>query len=53
MVLVTYQAIASHFKQLGDSPWVLAGYNLGYCVALPVVINPQEKREDVLPIRLC
>ncbi|KAF3893630.1 Vacuolar membrane amino acid uptake transporter [Trichophyton interdigitale] len=36
MVLVTYQAIASHFKQLGDSPWVLAGYNLGYCVALPV-----------------
>ncbi|DAA74128.1 TPA_exp: putative MFS multidrug transporter [Trichophyton benhamiae CBS 112371] len=36
MVLVTYQTIASHFKQLGDSPWVLAGYNLGYCVALPV-----------------
>ncbi|EFR04150.1 hypothetical protein MGYG_07157 [Nannizzia gypsea CBS 118893] len=36
MVLVTFQTIASHFKQLGDSPWVLAGYNLGYCVALPV-----------------
>ncbi|KAM5475431.1 hypothetical protein MauCBS54593_001120 [Microsporum audouinii] len=36
MVLVTYQTIASHFQRLGDSPWVLAGYNLGYCVALPV-----------------
>ncbi|KAK2853323.1 hypothetical protein FQN49_005181 [Arthroderma sp. PD_2] len=36
MVLVTYQNIASHFQRLGDSPWVLVGYNLGYCVALPV-----------------
>lgn len=51
MVLVTYQTIASHFKQLGDSPWVLAGYNLGYCVALPVVITLRE-REDGLKVQL-
>lgn len=36
-VTAIYGEIASRFQHLQDGPWLLAGYNLGYCAALPVV----------------
>ena len=35
--MVTYELIASRFNDVSASAWVLTGYNLGYCIALPVV----------------
>lgn len=37
LVLTTYETIASQFQDLSNGPWLLTGYTLGYCVALPVV----------------
>lgn len=36
-VTAIYSEIASRFQHLQDGPWLLAGYNMGYCAALPVV----------------
>lgn len=36
-VMATYQTIASQYQQLSDAPFLLTAYNLGYCIALPVV----------------
>ncbi|OJJ79033.1 uncharacterized protein ASPGLDRAFT_1076543 [Aspergillus glaucus CBS 516.65] len=35
-VTAIYGEIASQFQHLQDGSWLLAGYNLGYCAALPV-----------------
>lgn len=35
--MVTYETIAAQFDAVSDNAWILTGYNLGYCVALPVV----------------
>ena len=37
LVIATYGAIASEFQNLSDGPWLLTSYNLGYCIALPMV----------------
>lgn len=37
MVLSIYGSIASELHQLSRGPWLMTGYTLGYCVALPVV----------------
>ncbi|ODA81067.1 hypothetical protein RJ55_04029 [Drechmeria coniospora] len=34
--MVTYETIASQFDAVSDKAWILTGYNLGYCIALPV-----------------
>ena len=36
-IIATYEEIASDVNGLSKAPWLLTGYNLGYCVALPVV----------------
>lgn len=56
-IMVTYEMIASHFGDVSDSAWVLSGYNLGYCVALPVVSKVDmnstylQREVDLLLIR--
>ena len=46
-VYATYETIASEYKRLSDAPFLLTAYNLGYCVALPVV----RRRTLLLPLR--
>ncbi|KAI1916883.1 hypothetical protein LOZ61_000785 [Ophidiomyces ophidiicola] len=36
MVISTYGSIASDLHQLSRGPWLVTGYTLGYCVALPI-----------------
>ncbi|PWY69497.1 MFS transporter [Aspergillus heteromorphus CBS 117.55] len=36
LVIATYDIIASEFHELSKASWLVTGYNLGYCVALPV-----------------
>ncbi|CAG8953348.1 hypothetical protein HYFRA_00003559 [Hymenoscyphus fraxineus] len=45
-VQVTYELIASSFKDTSNSAWVLAGYNLGHCIALPIVSKAHFKVEN-------
>lgn len=40
--MATYGAIASEFQNLSEGSWLLTGYNLGYCIALPVVGQTSE-----------
>ncbi|MCJ1230460.1 hypothetical protein MMC12_007134 [Toensbergia leucococca] len=35
LVVATYPAIASEFRNLSEGPWMLTGYTLGFSVALP------------------
>lgn len=37
LVLAIYGAISSDFENLSDGPFLMTGYTLGYCVALPMV----------------
>lgn len=37
LVVATYSSIASEFHNLGDGPWLLTVYTLGYSIALPAV----------------
>lgn len=39
LVMATYGPIASEFENLSDGSWLLTGYNLGYCIALPLVCH--------------
>ncbi|KAI2818571.1 hypothetical protein CBS115989_5055 [Aspergillus niger] len=36
LVIATYDIIASEFHELSKASWLVTGYNLGYCIALPV-----------------
>ncbi|RAH87162.1 MFS transporter [Aspergillus japonicus CBS 114.51] len=36
VVIATYHVIASEFHELAKGPWLVTGYNLGYCIALPI-----------------
>ncbi|OJK05285.1 hypothetical protein ASPACDRAFT_38856 [Aspergillus aculeatus ATCC 16872] len=36
VVIATYDVIASEFHELAKGPWLVTGYNLGYCIALPI-----------------
>lgn len=45
-LMVTYETIASHFDAVSYDAWILTGYNLGYCMALPAV------KTDALPVLL-
>ena len=46
--MATYVEVASEMRELQNAAWLLTGYNLGYCVALPVVRSPFS-----LPFALC
>ena len=37
LVVATYPSIASEFRDLGEGPWLLTVYTLGFSVALPAV----------------
>ena len=37
LVIATYDIIASEFHELSKGSWLVTGYNLGYCISLPVV----------------
>ncbi|PYI20578.1 MFS transporter [Aspergillus violaceofuscus CBS 115571] len=36
VVIATYDVVASEFHELAKGPWLVTGYNLGYCIALPI-----------------
>ncbi|PYI10636.1 MFS transporter [Aspergillus sclerotiicarbonarius CBS 121057] len=36
LVIATYDVIASEFHELSKGSWLVTGYNLGYCISLPV-----------------
>ncbi|PWY77266.1 MFS transporter [Aspergillus sclerotioniger CBS 115572] len=36
LVIATYDIIASEFHELSKGSWLVTGYNLGYCISLPV-----------------
>jgi hypothetical protein len=36
-VLSNSEEIGGEFRQSSFGPWILCGYNVGYCVALPLV----------------
>ncbi|KZF26756.1 putative transporter [Xylona heveae TC161] len=36
LVISMYGEVASEFQNLTDGPWLMTGYTLGYCVALPL-----------------
>ncbi|KAJ5095777.1 hypothetical protein NUU61_005133 [Penicillium alfredii] len=49
-LMVTYEVIASQFDDVSDSAWVLTGYNLGYCIALPVYGKMSDSYGRKIPL---
>jgi hypothetical protein len=37
LVMATNEEIGGYFQRSSMGPWLLSSYNLGYCLALPVV----------------
>ncbi|UDD62397.1 hypothetical protein AFCA_009715 [Aspergillus flavus] len=47
IVLSTWSVIASEFHRLSQGSWLLAAYNFGWCVSLPVVSYSSRSKEGV------
>ncbi|KAL6892073.1 major facilitator superfamily domain-containing protein [Trichoderma evansii] len=54
-LMVTYETIASHFDAVSYDAWILTGYNLGYCMALPAYgkISDMYGHKTPLAISYC